>query len=246
MYSFAMASRFPVRINKYLAERHIASRRKADELVLKGYVRINGAVAKLGDVVREADLVELDKNIASVQKELVYFAFNKPRGIVTHSPSEGQSDIASLSKFSKSVVPIGRLDKDSEGLILLSNDGRIVRGLLEPGALKEKEYEVAVDKKVLGGDLVKMEKGVRIERYTTKPAKARRLSDRTFRLTLTEGKKHQVRRMCAALGYQVRSLKRIRVGNILLGKLPSGKVRRIEGAELSRLLESAGIPTPRG
>ena len=241
-----MSSKFPVRINKYLAERHIASRRKADELIEKGLVRINGKIAVLGDMVRENDTVELDRKISNVEKSFVYFAFNKPRGIVTHSPTGDERGIASLTKLSRDIVPVGRLDKDSEGLILLSNDGRIVRGLLEPGALKEKEYEVTVDKKVLGGDLVKLEKGVRIERYTTKPARAIRIGERTFSLTLSEGKTHQIRRMCAALGYQVRGLRRIRVENIRLGSLSEGELRPLLGAELHELLRSAGLPAQAG
>lgn len=231
-----------MRINKYLAHTGVASRREADELVTKGKVLINGQKAEMGQQVTEADSVE----VVSKTKPKTYLAYYKGRGIITHSPSANEVDIA--GRLAKDfgithVSPVGRLDKDSEGLIILSNDGRITGPLLDPEAGHEKEYDVSVDKKVSGMFLRALQNGVYIEGYRTKPAKVRShdRNDKRFNIVLTEGKKHQIRRMCAALGYQVQTLKRVRIMNIELGKLKPNQYRKLQGAELYAFLAELGL-----
>ena len=229
-----------VRINKYIADQGLASRREADALIEDGKVLINGKVAKLGEQVDESDVVELK----GASEKKTYLAYYKGRGVITHSPAEDETDIATKLKKDfglTDVYPVGRLDKDSEGLMILTNDGRVTGPLLDPAAFNEKEYEVTVDKPVTGRFLKQLEKGVNIEGYVTKPAKAEQKSPKRFLLTLTEGKKHQIRRMCAALGYQVQSLKRVRVLNIQLGQLKPNQYRKITGGELKTFLKALGV-----
>jgi 23S rRNA pseudouridine2604 synthase len=233
---------FPIRINKYLAHEGIASRREADVLVEAGKVRINGKKAKNGDQVQADDKVE----VVGATKSKSYLAYYKGRGIITHSPSEKETDIAyrlSRDYGITHVSPIGRLDKDSEGLIILSNDGRITGPLLSPESGHEKEYEVSVDKPINPMFARAMTAGVDIEGYRTKPAKVKthRSNDKKFTIILTEGKKHQIRRMCAALGYQIQSLKRVRVMNIKLDKLKPNQYRKIAGPELKEFLKDLGV-----
>lgn len=233
---------FPMRINKYLAHEGIASRREADVLVEAGRVKINGKKAKNGDQVNETDKVE----VSGATKPKSYLAYYKGRGIITHSPSEREVDIA--TKLAKDygithVSPVGRLDKDSEGLMILSNDGRITGPLLDPEADHEKEYEVTVDKPINPMFVRAMAAGVEIERYRTKRAKvtAHKTNGKKFTIILTEGKKHQIRRMCAALGYQVQDLKRVRITNIKLDKLKPNQYRKIVGPELQEFLKELGV-----
>ena len=233
---------YPIRINKYLAHQGIASRREADVLVEAGKVLINGVKARNGDQVTETDKVEL----LGVTKTKSYLAYYKGRGIITHSPSEKEVDIAQrlLKDYGISnVAPIGRLDKDSEGLMILSNDGRITGPLLDPDSDHEKEYEVMVDKAISGMFIKAMTAGVDIEGYRTKPAKvtAHKTNDKKFTIILTEGKKHQIRRMCAALGYQIQALKRVRIMSIKLDKLKPNQYRKIAGVELKDFLKELGV-----
>lgn len=233
---------FPVRINKYLALEKIASRREADALIEKKQVLINGKPAVLGQMVEEGDKVEL----VGAKKTYSYLAYYKGRGIITHSPEAGEVDIATRLKRDYSltnVTPVGRLDKDSEGLIILTNDGRITGPLLDPEAKHEKEYEVTVDKPITGMFATLMKNGVDIEGYRTKPAVVTPdpRNQHRFHLTLTEGKKHQIRRMCAALGYQVKSLKRVRVMNVTLGDIKPNQYRKLAGTELKTFLKELGL-----
>lgn len=233
---------FPMRINKYLAHQGIASRREADVLVEAGKVLINGKRANNGDQVQENDKVELK----GATKTKTYLAYYKGRGIISHSPSEREIDIkARLEKDYgiTNVAPIGRLDKDSEGLIILSNDGRITGPLLDPDSNHEKEYEVSVDKNFGPMFIKAMSNGVEIEGYRTKPAKVtgHKNNQKRFTIILTEGKKHQIRRMCAALGYQIQSLKRVRITSIKLDKLKPNQYRKITGPELKDFLKELGL-----
>lgn len=231
---------FPIRINKYIAQKGLASRREADQLIADGKILINGAKARIGQQVEKSDEVVC----VGAPKAYQYLAYYKACGIVTHSPEEGQTDVATKLKEMyqlTDVHPVGRLDRDSEGLLILSNDGRITAPLLDPNASHEKQYEVVVDKKINHWFIKHMENGVDIEGYVTKPAKAEKKTDYTFLLSLTEGKKHQIRRMCAALGYQVQSLKRVRILNITLGKLKPNQYRVIEKAELNTFLKTLSI-----
>lgn len=233
---------FPIRLNKYLAHSGVASRREADELISSKKVLINGKVAVMGQKVEQGDEVRL----VGKTKAKSYYAYYKGRGIITHSPSAGETDIA--TKLANDygithVAPVGRLDKDSEGLIILTNDGRITGPLLDPENNHTKEYDVQVDKPVSSMFLRAMAAGVDIEGYTTKPATIERShkNDKRFTIILTEGKKHQIRRMCAALGYQIQSLKRVRVMNIELDRLKPNQYRKIHGTELQDLLQSLGL-----
>jgi len=211
---------YPMRINKYLALQQISTRRGADELIEKKKVFINGKLAVLGSKVNEKDKVEVK---GAEKKEYKYYAYNKPTGIETESPREG-------------LFPLGRLDKASHGLLILTNDGRITDQLLNPKYVHEKEYVVKTKQKLRSNFKEKMEAGVNIEGYKTKPCKVTIVNENTFRITLTEGKKHQIRRMCVALFQDVQDLKRVRVMNIELGKLALKGIREIKGEELSTFL----------
>jgi len=228
---------YPIRINRYLFLKGYCSRRKADKFIESGRVKINGKKAVLGDKVNKSDKVDVDDIIKKDVANYVYIAFYKPKGIVSHNPQRGEKGIKDIFKWEVPLSPLGRLDKASEGLMLLSNDGRIVDKLLNPKYAHEKEYIVEVDKKITGLFLKKMETGVQIERYKTKPAKITRINPQMFNIILTEGKKHQIRRMCAALGYQVQNLKRIRIANIKLGNLKTQENRIIKGKELEEFLK---------
>lgn len=236
---------FPIRINKYLAEQGLTTRRGADDLIESGKVFVNGAPAVLGQKINADDRVELQNHKAKTYTYLLYY---KPRGVITHSPNEHETDIATATKKQYgdlAVFPVGRLDKDSEGLMLLTDDGRVTGRLLEPKAGHEKEYLVAVDKRVTGHFLKQLENGVSIEGYLTKSARAQKhpTNEKAFTLTLTEGKKHQIRRMCAALGYQVQSLKRIRIADLELGKLKPGQIKKLNTSESAHLRELLGLTT---
>jgi 23S rRNA pseudouridine2604 synthase len=227
---------YPVRINKYLAFKNICTRRKADDLVVQKKVLINGQVAKLGDKVNANDEVKVLQKENS-QEPLVYLAYNKPKGIITHSPQENEVDIKGVLKFSKEVFPIGRLDKNSQGLIILTNDGRITDKLLNPKYYHEKEYVVSVDKKIVPRFLSLITAGVQLDGgYVTKPCKIKKINQFTFSITLTEGKKHQIRRMCSALGYNIVDLIRTRIINIQLQDLEAGRYRKIRGEDLKEFL----------
>lgn len=215
-----------MRINKYLAWKKISTRRGADELIEKKKVFINGKLAVLGSKVNETDIVET-KGVKT--KEYIYFAYNKPIGIETASPKEG-------------LFPLGRLDKNSHGLMILTNDGRITDQLLNPKYFHEKEYTVKTKEKLRSNFKQKMEAGVNIEGYVTQKCKVKIIDDNTFRIILTEGKKHQIRRMCSNLFQEVADLKRERIMNIGLGSLKSGAFREIKGEELALFLGSVLKP----
>src|SRR3989344_5653606 len=216
---------YPIRINKYLADKKISTRRGADELIKQKKVFINSKLAILGSKVEEKDKVEIR---GVKQKEYLYYAYNKPIGIETDSPQEG-------------LFPLGRLDKNSHGLLILTNDGRITDTLLNPKYFHEKEYVVRTSNKLRSSFKKKMEAGVNIEGYLTKKCKVKILNDFKFRVTLTEGKKHQIRRMCSALFQEVADLKRERIMNIKLGILKPSALREIKGEELRLFLTSLGL-----
>ena len=230
--------KYPVRINKYLAHQKICARREADELILQRKVWINGRVAVLGDKVNEKDKVTVD----NFKKDLVYVAFNKPKGVITHSPQRGEKEIKDIIHFSEDIVPVGRLDKNSSGLIILSNDGRLTDKLLNPIFNHEKEYVIKVNKNIEGSFLRRMAEGVKLDDgYITKKCKVTKISSDRFSIILTEGKKHQIRRMCDALGYGVVNLERRRIMNVKLGGLVPGDYRKLNGSELKVLLDSLGL-----
>lgn len=234
-----MDHKYPIRINKYLAEEKHSTRRGADELITKGAVLINGQKAVLGQMVKEGDKVEV-RYRAGKKEPLLYLAYNKPRGIVTHSAGPGEEDIQDKVKV-KGVFPMGRLDKDSSGLIILTNDGRVTARLLGPEHYHEKEYIVTTREKLRSSFKQKMETGVQIDNDTARPAKVEILGGNKFKVILTEGKTHQIRRMCSALFQEVETLKRVRVMNIELGKLQDNEYRNIEGEELKTFLKSLSL-----
>lgn len=233
---------YPMRINKYLALKKYSTRRGADELITEGKVFLNGKKAVLGDKVNEADNVEV--RFRGKVKPYLYFAYNKPRGIVTHSAQNKDKDIADelpKGKDMTGVFPIGRLDKDSHGLIILTNDGRITERLLGPEFAHEKEYVVKTANPLRASFKKNIEALTKIEKDKIKPCKVEVLSNNLFKIILTEGKKHQIRRMCSAVFQEIESLKRVRVMNIELGKLGEGQYRKIEGKELETFLKSLDL-----
>jgi len=244
-----MENSYPMRINKYLAFKKISTRREADELVKQGKVFINGKLAVLGSKVNEQDEVEVKDN----KKTYSYFAYNKPKGMETTALS-GVPPLAVTSSPRRDLFPLGRLDKNSHGLLILTDDGRITDRLLNPKYFHEKEYIVKTSNKLRSSFKKKMEAGVNIDPvrdregsqrpsasngvdgYITKKCKVKIINENMFRIILTEGKKHQIRRMCSALFQEVADLKRERIMNIELGNLKSGAMREIKGEELAIFL----------
>ena len=230
--------KYPIRINRYLALNNYCSRREADEFIVKGLVMINGKKAKIGDKVNEKDKIEVEFKPGGSIKEYLYFAYNKPKGELTNQDNQTGRKIKDSGNFPADVFPIGRLDKNSHGLIILSNDRRITDKLLNPDSNHEKEYIVEVDKPIKNIFLKIMAAGVQLEDFKTKPCIVNKKDDFTFNIILTEGKKHQIRRMCANIGWGITDLKRIRIMNIKLGNLSLGQQRRIQGKELEEFLKS--------
>ncbi len=229
--------RYPIRINKYLAEHKYCTRREADVLIAQDRVLVNGRVATLGQKVQEGDTVE----VRMPKRTFRYIAYHKPRGVLTHSAQEGDTEIAEVVPV-QGVFPVGRLDKDSHGLIILTDDARLTDALLSPRHEHEKEYEVTT-KDVLPTDFQHaMERGVYIGDYRTKPCTVRIVGPKRFLITLTEGKKRQIRRMCGTFGQSAEEIKRTRILNIRLGSLQEGQYRDIAGAELNEFLKALGIP----
>ncbi len=231
-----MNNNFPIRINKYLALNNYSTRRGADELIQKGYVLINGKRARLGDQVYENDEVVVNKK--AIKTDYVYYAYNKAIGISTN-PDIGTKDILKVTKFKEKVFPIGRLDKDSHGLIIMTNDGRITDRLLSPLYVHEKEYVVKVEPNITEKFVELMANGVRFDKYISKKCEVwkKGQSKNTFHIILTEGKKRQIRRMCEALHHKVIELKRIRIMNVELSKIKEGEYRKIDGEELEKFLK---------
>lgn len=231
-------SKYPIRINKYLASHNYSTRLGGDALVRNKQVKINNKPAVLGSKVNENDIVEV-LNFKN-PKTYHYYAYNKPAGIITHSPQMGERDIKQSIPL-KGVAPIGRLDKNSSGLIILTDDGRITDRLLNPKFSHEKEYVVTTADKLRPSFKHYMETGVDIGGHVTKECKVTILNDFKFRIVLTEGKKHQIRRMCDALHNKVVNLQRVRIMNIKIGALAPGKYRSIESEELKTFLKSLGF-----
>jgi len=229
---------YPIRINRYLALKNYATRTGADELIKKGLVMINGKKAHLGDQVNEGDKVEVSSK--APKKEYVYYAYNKPIGISTN-PEPKTKDILQVAKFPTKVFPVGRLDKDSHGLILMTNDGRVTDRLLSPKYVHDKEYVVRVTPAFNDAFINKMGNGVHFDGFVSKKCKVWRKNKDTFHIVLTEGKKRQIRRMAEALHHEVIDLKRIRIMNIDLGKIPLGAFQEIIGKERDELLKLLGL-----
>ncbi len=227
------------RINKYLSEVGYCSRRRADRLIEEGKVKINGKIPEIGTKVDDCDLVEVEGQIIekSTKPKKIYLAFNKPIGIVCTTNREKEPDnIIDFIKYPKRIFPIGRLDKLSEGLIFLTNDGDIVNKILRARNNHEKEYIVSVNRPINSEFIQTMSNGVEILETITKNCFAKQMGPKKFKIILTEGLNRQIRRMCESLGYRVQSLKRIRIMNIKLD-LPVGEYREFTKKELMKLNE---------
>jgi len=233
---------YPIRINKYLSLKNYSTRRGADDIISKGLVTINGRVAVLGDKVKENDIVDVAIKVKEQKESRVYLAYNKPRGVVTNLPQRDEKSIEDVTIFPWKVFAVGRLDKESRGLLILTNDGRITDKLLNPKYIHEKEYAVQVHKEVTDSFIQKMSKGVYLDDgYTTEPCKIEKISTKRFKIILTEGKKRQIRRMCLALGYEVTDLLRVRIGNIKIDDIKEGQFRKIKGHVQEDFLATLGV-----
>ncbi|MCM3635290.1 MULTISPECIES: 23S rRNA pseudouridine(2604) synthase RluF [Paenibacillus] len=226
-----------MRINKFISETGYCSRREADKLVAEGRVTINGIKAELGSQAELGDDVRINGRPLGAQKKHVYIALHKPVGITSTTERHIKGNIVDFVNHRERIFPIGRLDKDSEGLILLTNDGDVVNPILRSEGRHEKEYIVTVDKPLTPSFLKGMSEGVHILGSMTLPCKLKQVGTSTFHIILTEGRNRQIRRMCEALGYQVLRLKRIRIMNILLADLPKGKWRDLTEDEKHILFE---------
>ena len=232
-----------IRLNKYLSEAGYCSRRKADEFIERNMVTINGETATVGTKVFRGDTVMVKGVEIKSDNDLVLIAFNKPRGITCTAYHGDKSNIMDFINYKTKLQYIGRLDKDSEGLLLLTNNGDISNAISKSRNRHEKEYVVKVSRDITADFLENMSNGVRItdpdtgETWVTKPCKVTKIGNKTFGIILTQGLKRQIRRMCEKLGYRVNSLKRIRVMNIELGDLPVGEYRDLTKHEKEELMK---------
>lgn len=226
-----------ISLNKYISETGFCSRREADKYIEQLRVTINGVEALKGNRVREGDVVLVDGEPIKKNKATVYLALNKPKGITCTTDLKDKTNIIDYVNFKSRIFPIGRLDKRSEGLIFLTNDGDIVNKILRAGNRHEKEYIVSVDKPITPDFIQKMRNGVRILGTVTQKCFVKQEGTDRFRIILTQGLNRQIRRMCEVLGYNVESLKRIRIMNITLAGLPSGKWRYFTAAEVEIISE---------
>ena len=227
-----------VRINKYLAECGVCSRRGADELIARGAVTVDGKPAENGMKITPDMIVAVDGKEVKGIDEKVYLAFNKPRGIVCTARRSDERNVIDHIGYPKRITYCGRLDKDSEGLLIMTNDGDLIDAMMRSRNGHEKEYIVTVNKTVTDAFLYQFSKGVYLEELgvTTKKCKVSRISDDTFTVILTQGLNRQIRRMCEAFGYRVSKLERTRVMNIRLGDLETGKYRELTKDETSELI----------
>ena len=227
----------PVRLNKFLSEAGVCSRREADKLIESGRVTIDGVRAEMGRKVLPGQVVKVGKKIVSRQEDMVVLAVNKPAGIVCTEERRERNSIVRFLNYPIRVTYVGRLDKDSRGLLLMTNNGDIINKMMRARNLHEKEYKVTVDKAVTPEFLEQMAGGVPILDTVTRPCEVRKIGKYTFSITLTQGLNRQIRRMCEALGYQVKDLLRVRIMNIELGNLKEGEYRKLTDEELNGLYE---------
>lgn len=231
-----------VRLNKYISETGFCSRREADKLIEQGRVKIDGVKATTGMKVSKGQSVSIDGKPLKVENELVYIALNKPVGITCTTESKIKGNIVDFINHEKRIFPIGRLDKDSQGLIFMTNDGDIVNKILRAGNNHEKEYIVTVNKSITDEFIKGMSNGVPILGTVTKKCLVKKESKNSFRIILTQGLNRQIRRMCEYFGYEVKKLERIRIMNVSLGNLKMGSWRYLtkkELAEINRLTENS-------
>lgn len=229
-----------IRINKYLSMSGITSRRRADSLIEEGKVLINDKIASKGDIVFQGDTVKYNGNLVYPSKKNIILAFNKPRGLVcTSRHFDGETNIYEFINYKERIFSIGRLDKDSNGLILLTNNGEIANNISKSKNNIEKEYLVEVDRIIKSSFVKNMSNGISILGTITKKCKVRKIDDYHFNIILTQGLNRQIRRMCIEEGYKVKSLKRIRVANIFVDKIKEGDYRMLSSSEMESLISLA-------
>ena len=230
----------PIRINKYLSSLGTYSRRQIDKLIEEKRIRINKKYASLGVKVSSNDKITIDGELIlkkNKKKKPVYLMLNKPIGIECTTNLNVNNNIIDFLGYPKRIFPIGRLDKDSEGIIFLTNDGEIVNKILRSENNNEKEYEVRVNKKINSNFLNQMSSGIKIKNITTKPCKVEKINNYTFKIILTQGLNRQIRKMCRFFEFKVKNLKRTRIINISLGNLKVGKFRKFTPYELQSLMD---------
>lgn len=227
-----------VRINKAISDSGLCSRRQADTLIEKGRVSVNGKTVGLGDRVFQGDEVRVDGKLLPKLTKPVYIILNKPVGITSTTNRRFADNVVDFVNHPERIYPVGRLDKPSEGLLLMTNDGSIVNRILREVNAHQKEYVVSVDRKITNDFIKKMSNGVPILNTVTKKCEVERLDDFTFRIVLVQGMNRQIRRMCEYLDYKVVTLKRVRLINIKLGDLPTGKWRNLSDTELNGLMKA--------
>ena len=225
----------PVRLNKYLSEAGVCSRREADRLIESGRVTVDGERAQTGMRIVPGQVVKVGRKVVSKQDEMVVLAVNKPKGIVCTEERRERKSIVRFLDYPVRVTYIGRLDKDSHGLLLMTNNGDIINRMMRAANRHEKEYKVTVDHEITPEFLEKMASGVPILDTVTRPCEVRQIGKHTFSIILTQGLNRQIRRMCEALGYEVKDLVRVRVMNIRLGSLKEGEYREVTDEELDEL-----------
>ena len=227
----------PVRLNKYLSEAGVCSRREADRLIETGRVTVDGQRAQTGMRIVPGQVVKVGNKVVSKQDEMIVLAVNKPRGIVCTEERRERDSIVRFLNYPVRVTYIGRLDKDSHGLLLMTNNGDIINKMMRAANKHEKEYKVTVDKEITEDFLKKMAAGVPILDTVTRPCTVKKLGKYTFSIILTQGLNRQIRRMCEALGYEVKDLLRVRVMNITLDGLKDGQYRKLTDQELNELYD---------
>lgn len=241
-----MQKKEPVRLNKYLSEAGVCSRREADRLIESGRVTVDGQRARTGMKILPGQVVKVGSRVVSKQDEMVVLAVNKPKGIVCTEERRERNSIVRFLDYPIRVTYIGRLDKDSRGLLLMTNNGDIINRMMRAANCHEKEYKVTVDHEITEEFLEKMSSGVPILDTVTRPCQVKKIGKYTFSIILTQGLNRQIRRMCSALGYEVKDLLRVRVMNIRLDGLKDGQYRKLTDEELDGLYElikdSPGTP----
>ena len=224
-----------IRLNKFLSDAGFCSRRQSDRLIEEGHVKVNNETALMGQKVNLLDKVTVDGKEVSREEEQIVIAFNKPVGVECTTDKNNPDNIVDYINYRKRIYPIGRLDKNSQGLILLTNDGALVNNILKASNYHEKEYVVTVDKPITEEFIKQMSKGVKILYQVTRPCVVKKVNKHTFNIILTQGLNRQIRRMCETLGFKVQKLKRVRIMGVHLDNLPIGNYRNLTNSELDSL-----------
>lgn len=226
-----------IRLNKFLSEAGICSRRKADEYIEAGKVTVDGKIAQTGMRVSQNQKIEVEGMMAKKEEEFILLAFNKPKGVVCTASKKDKDNVVDFIRYPKRIFPVGRLDKDSEGLLLLTNDGEFMNYILRARHFHEKEYVVRVDREITPHFIKRMSQGVPILDTVTRECKVWKTGKQEFHIVLTQGLNRQIRRMCEAVGYQVRDLRRIRIMNYRMENLKLGQYKKISKREAKKFFD---------